>query len=60
MLEALGDLGFQVLEPPIHEDGGGLIHARAPDGRPTQITITPQNAAEAVQGHLYARANRIE
>ena len=26
----------------------------------TRCTITPQNAAEAVEGHLYARANRIE
>src|SRR5271165_1198742 len=44
LLESLGDLGFKVLEPPQHApDGGGLIHAHTPDGRPADITVTPQN-----------------
>jgi hypothetical protein len=50
MLEALGDLGFKVLEPPIHQkDGESLIRASAPDGRPTRITIIPQNAMTNVK-----------
>jgi hypothetical protein len=49
-MEALGDLGFKVVEPPIHQpDGESLIRARTPDGRPTRITITPQNALTKVR-----------
>jgi len=45
LVEALGDLGFKILEPPIHHpDGEALIHAHTPDGRPADLTITPQNA----------------
>jgi hypothetical protein len=45
VLEAMGDLGYRVLEPPMRRDGGGtLIRARAADGRPVQVLITPQNA----------------
>jgi hypothetical protein len=45
MMEALGDLGFQVSDPPAPQaDGAFLIRARTPDGRHTRITMTPQNA----------------
>ncbi|MFI5454623.1 MAG: hypothetical protein ACHRXM_04155 [Isosphaerales bacterium] len=58
LIEALGDLGFKVLEPPIHHpDGEALIHAHAPDGRPADVTVTPQNRMTNVRvtigpGHI--------
>jgi hypothetical protein len=48
--EALADLGFKVIEPPDQKpDGEVLIHAKAPDGRPANITATPQNAMTNVR-----------
>jgi hypothetical protein len=45
LIEALGDLGYKGLEPPIRQpDGVALFHVHTPDGRPANITITPQNA----------------
>ncbi len=56
LLEAMGDLGFKVVGPPIRQqDGDCLIQATAPDSRPTRITITPQNAMTNVKvaiGHV--------
>jgi hypothetical protein len=50
MMEALGDLGFKVPEPPMRQkDGEIVIRALAPDGRPTLITISPQNALSSVE-----------
>lgn len=50
LLEAMGDLGFKVVERPDHKpDGEALIRAKAPDGRPTKITVTPQNAMTNVR-----------
>jgi hypothetical protein len=50
LLEALGDLGFRVSEPPDrHPDGETMIRARTPDGRPVSIWITPQNAMTNVR-----------
>jgi hypothetical protein len=44
MFEALGDLGFKAIQPPIHNpDNEVLIKAKTADGRPTNITIVPQN-----------------
>jgi hypothetical protein len=43
-LQALGDLGFTIDKPPERSDSGEvLIEARTPDGRPTHVTVTPQN-----------------
>jgi hypothetical protein len=43
-VEALGDLGFLIGGPPAHlPTGEAKIQAKTPDGRPTNITITPQN-----------------
>jgi hypothetical protein len=43
-IEALGDLGFRVLEPPSHlPNGQTIIRVRTPDGRPAKIKISPQN-----------------
>jgi hypothetical protein len=43
-IEALGDLGFLVKEPPGHlPSGESKIIAKTPDGRPTKLTISPQN-----------------
>jgi hypothetical protein len=50
LIEALGDLGYKLLEPPIRQpDGVALIHTHTPDGRPADITITPQNAMTNVR-----------
>jgi hypothetical protein len=50
LIEALGDLGFKVLEPPDRSpDGEAVIHAKTPDGRPANITVTPQNAMTNVR-----------
>ena len=43
-LQALGDLGFKVAGPPkVTQEGEVAIEARTPDGRPAEISITPQN-----------------
>jgi hypothetical protein len=50
MMEALGDLGFTVAQPPALEPSGiSLIDARTPDGRSARITIAPQNALTNVR-----------
>jgi hypothetical protein len=50
MKEALGDLGFQLPDLPVHDhDGETRIRARTPDGRPAKIRITPQNAMTNVR-----------
>ena len=50
LIEALGDLGFKGLEPPDRKpDGEVCIHAKALDGRPAEITVTPQNAMTNVR-----------
>ena len=50
MIEALADLGFEMSGPPDHQENGEiLILARAPDGRPARITITPQNSLTNVR-----------
>lgn len=44
-IEALGDLGFHILEPPVHlPSGESTIRAKTPDERPAKITISPQNS----------------
>lgn len=48
MFEALADLGFRDIQPPIRENGRCAIQARARDGRPVRITIAPQNAMTMV------------
>ena len=49
-IEALGDLGFRIPEPPSHlPDGPSIIHANAPDGRPAKIKISPQNSLTSVR-----------
>ena len=49
-IEALGDLGFQLEEPPAHlPSGESTIIAKTPDGRPTKIKIPPQNSLTNVQ-----------
>jgi hypothetical protein len=49
-IEALGDLGFQIGEPPSRLPSGvATILVKTPDGRPTKITITPQNALTNVK-----------
>lgn len=49
-IEALGDLGFRVEEPPQHlPEGETKILCKTPDGRPTKITITPQNSLTNVK-----------
>jgi hypothetical protein len=48
MFEALADLGYRDIKPPIHENGVSIIRARARDGRPVRITIEPQNAMTMV------------
>ena len=46
---ALGDLGFPILGPPSHPpEGGAVIIAKALDGRPTRVTILPQNSLTRV------------
>ena len=46
---ALGDLGFPILEPPSHPpEGGAVIIAKTLDGRPTRVTILPQNSLTRV------------
>jgi len=50
LIEALGDLGFKVLGPSeFKPDGAALIHAKTPDGRPANVTVTPQNAMTNVR-----------
>jgi hypothetical protein len=50
LIVAMGDLGYKVLEPPTHHpDGEALVHAKAPDGRPADITVTPQNSLTNVR-----------
>jgi hypothetical protein len=50
LIEALGDLDFKVLEPPVSSPLGEIFtHASAPDGRPTDIWVTPQNAMTNVR-----------
>jgi hypothetical protein len=49
-IEGLGDLGFRLAKPPIHEPSGTtFIDARTPDGRPAKITISPQNSLTSVK-----------
>jgi hypothetical protein len=48
MVEALGDLGFRDIQPPIRENGVAIIRVRARDGRPVRVTIEPQNAMTMV------------
>jgi hypothetical protein len=48
MYEALADLGFVDVQPPLREDGICLIRVRARDGRPVRIKIIPQNAMTMV------------
>ncbi len=47
-LEALADLGFRDVETPVRNDGTCVIRVKAPDGRPTRVTIAPQNALTMV------------
>jgi hypothetical protein len=50
LMEALADLGYTVPEPPHHSpDGETLVHAKCADGRPANITLTPQNAMTNVR-----------
>ena len=50
LMEALADLGYTVPEPPHHSpDGEVVVHAKTPDGRPANITVTPQNAMTNVR-----------
>lgn len=43
-LEALADFGFKVSQAPAQgPDGSIVLQVRTPDGRPAEITITPQN-----------------
>jgi hypothetical protein len=57
-MEALGDLGFQLVEPPVPQrDGETVIRARTADGRCTRIRISPQDAMTNVRvvigpGHI--------
>jgi hypothetical protein len=50
-IEAMGDLGFKIVEPPTHlPTGETFIVARAPEGsRPVTIKIFPQNSLTNVQ-----------
>jgi hypothetical protein len=49
-IEAMGDLGFRIPEPPSRLPAGpSVIHASAPDGRPATITISPQNNLTSVR-----------
>ncbi len=49
-LQALGDLGFRVEQPPAgSESGTTTILTKTPDGRPTKITIAPQNSLTNVK-----------
>jgi hypothetical protein len=49
-IEALGDLGFRIEEPPAHLPAGeSTIRAKTEDGRPTTVTITPQNLLTKVR-----------
>ncbi len=48
MFEALADLGFRNVQPPVREDALCVIRVRARDGRPVRITIAPQNAMTMV------------
>ncbi len=50
LMEALADLGFQVVAPPAPQpDGETVIRARTGDGRPARIRVTPQNAMTNVR-----------
>jgi hypothetical protein len=50
LIEGLRDLGFKVLGPPDHRpDGESWIYVKTPDGRPANITVTPQNAMTNVR-----------
>jgi hypothetical protein len=43
-MEAMGDLGFHVVEGPTPApDGVIVIHAKTHDGRSAEVTFTPQN-----------------
>jgi hypothetical protein len=49
-IEALGDLGFHVVDPPAHlPSGEDVIRATTPDGRPAKLTISPQNSLTNVR-----------
>jgi hypothetical protein len=49
-MQALGDLGFRIMEPPADlPTGESTILAKTPDGRPAKITITPQNSLTNVK-----------
>jgi hypothetical protein len=48
MFEALVDLGFKDVEPPVRSDGECVIRAKAPDGRPVRITISARGAMAMV------------
>jgi len=53
--EALGDLGFRVLEPPSRlPNGQTIIRARTPDGRLAKIRISPQNNVTSVRVEIGA------
>jgi hypothetical protein len=41
--EAMADLGFTAIRGEPSPDGSLLIHAHAPDGRPTEVVLTPRN-----------------
>jgi hypothetical protein len=50
LMEAMGDLGYKVAEPPVRQpDGLIVVHAHTPDGRPADITLTPQNSLTNVR-----------
>jgi hypothetical protein len=50
LMEAMGDLGYKVGEPPVRQpDGLIVVHAKTPDGRPADITLTPQNSLTNVR-----------
>jgi hypothetical protein len=49
-IEALGDLGFKLEGPPAHAPSGeSTMIAKTQDGRPTKITISPQNSLTNVK-----------
>jgi hypothetical protein len=58
LIEAMGDLGYKIGGPPVREpDGLVIVHAHTPDGRPADVTLTPQNSLTNVRivigpGHI--------
>ena len=48
MLQALADMGFKDIQPPVREDGDCVIRGKAPDGRHMRIKIGPQGSMTIV------------